>query len=78
MTPRLGKKQKGGEKKEIDYNKALSLLGLIPGMGAAGKALGKVAKKAKKTAKKKKGKKQPGGAFNTVQGSFVEPGIEQI
>ena len=89
-STRVKKKQKGGENKEVDYNAALSALGLIPAVGAAGKALSKaakIAKAAKKAAPKKKGKKvrkplnykkQTGGSFNTGQGSFIEPGTEQI
>ena len=87
MLPGTGIKP---DSKSIDYNTALSALGLIPAVGKAGKALikaAKIAKAAKKAAPKKKGKKvrkplnykkQTGGSFNTGQGSFIEPGTEQI
>lgn len=73
-----GKKyQEGGE---VDYNTALSTLGLIPALGKKGidpkkKTLGKKLKKRKPG---KNLKKQAGGTFNTGQGSFVEPGSEMI
>ena len=70
----MTKKQKGGDKDSVDYNTALSALGFIPGVGKGVKA----GKKAKKVKKSKKSKKQAGGTFNTGQGSFIEPGMEQI
>ena len=60
LTPQVKKKyQKGGEKKEVDYNSALSALGLIPAIGTVGKASGKLAKAGKlvKKGAVKKGKK---------------------
>ena len=89
MLPATGIKP---DSKSIDYNTALSALGLIPAVGKAAKALSKAAKIAKAAKKPapnspKKGKKvrkplnykkQTGGSFNTGQGSFIEPGTEQI
>jgi hypothetical protein len=83
MVPQTGIKgdwtesKKDKPNKSIDYNKALSVLGLIPAAGKVAK-LGKAARKARKAKKGKKFKKQTGGSFNTGRGSFIEPGVEQI
>jgi len=96
-----GKKVKAPLNENVDYNSALSALGLIPalsplatpGMGKATKAAIAAKKAGKKAIKKstkkgsvgeklkkfqKKIRRQTGGTFNTGQGSFIEPGMEQI